>query len=374
MPALDRLTLLNFRSYAELDLVIGERLVALTGENGAGKTNVLEAISLLAPGRGLRRAEFAAMAREGAGGGFTVSARLDDGTQIGVGLGEPDEAGRRSRIQRINGAPSPTLTAAAEHVRVVWLTPEQDGLFRGAAGERRRFLDRLVLAIDADHGARVSGLERALRDRNRILEEQAHDHGWLDAVERQAAELGVAVAAARAEAVGRLDALVAESRDEASPFPWAELAMEGEIDALVASLPALDAEDSYRNLLREGRARDKAAGRTLVGPQASDLMVRHGPKGIPAEQGSTGEQKALLVGLVLAHARLVRAMSGIAPVVLLDEIAAHFDPRRRAALYSALGELGAQVWMTGADQALFSDLPADAARLSVSPGRIARGG
>lgn len=372
MPALARLSLQNFRSYAELDLVIGERLVALTGENGAGKTNVLEAISLLAPGRGLRRAEFAAMARAGAGGGFTVSVQLDDETQIGIGLGEPEESGRRARIQRINGAPSPTLTAAAEHVRVVWLTPEQDGLFRGAAGDRRRFLDRLVLAIDADHGARVSGLERALRDRNRILEERPHDHAWLEAVERQAAELGVAVAAARAEAVGRLSALVADTRDEASPFPWAALALEGEIDGLVATLPALDAEDAYRRLLRDGRARDKAAGRTLVGPQASDLVVRHGPKDIPAEQGSTGEQKALLVGLVLAHARLVRAMSGFAPIVLLDEIAAHFDPRRRAALYAALGELGAQVWMTGADGALFGDLPEGAARLVVTPGRIAR--
>jgi DNA replication and repair protein RecF len=372
MSALARLSLRDFRSYADLDLAALGPIVALTGENGAGKTNVLEAISLLAPGRGLRRAEFADMARAGAGGGFAVSATLSDETQIGLGLSEPDETGRRARIQRINGAPSPTLAAASEHARVVWLTPEQDGLFRGSAGERRRFLDRLVLAIDASHAARVAALERALRDRNRILEERPQDGAWLDAVEKQAAETGVAVAAARAETVTRLNALIAETRDEASAFPYAALSIEGEIDALVASLPALDAEDAFRAALKEARWRDKAAGRALVGPQASDLRARHGPKDMPAELGSTGEQKALLVGLVLAHARLVRAMSGIAPIVLLDEIAAHFDPRRRAALYDALGDLGAQVWMTGADEALFGTLPGSAARILVTPGRAER--
>jgi DNA replication and repair protein RecF len=374
MPSIAHLALRDFRSYADLSLVIDAPVVSLAGENGAGKTNVLEAISLLSPGRGLRRAEFADMAATSGTGGFVVSATLDDETQIGLGLTEPDEMGRRTRMQRINGAPSPSLTAATEHVRVVWLTPEQDGLFRGSAGDRRRFLDRLVLAIDAGHGARVSGLERALRDRNRILEERPQDTTWLDAVERQVAELGVAVAAARAETVARLGALIAETRDETSPFPWARLALDGEIDALVAGLPAVDAEDAYRALLAKARARDRAAGRTLIGPQASDLKARHGPKDIPAEQGSTGEQKALLVGLVLAHARLVHAMSGIAPIVLMDEVAAHFDPRRRAALYDALGELGAQVWMTGADEALFGDLPVTAMRLLVTPGRVERVG
>jgi DNA replication and repair protein RecF len=374
MSAITRVTLRDVRSYAALDLEVEARMVALVGDNGAGKTNLLEALSLLAPGRGLRRAELGEIARAGSGGGFVVSAALDGPhgeTQLGLGLSEPDATGRRARIQRINGANAAAHADFAEHVRVVWLTPEQDGLFRGPAGERRRFLDRLVLAIDAGHGARVGALERALRDRNRILEESPREAAWLDAVERQAAELGVAVAAARAEAVGRLSALIAETRDDASPFPWAVLALEGEIDALVARLPALDAEDSYRALLRDGRARDKAAGRTLVGPQASDLVVRHGPKDIAADAGSTGEQKALLVGLVLAHARLVRAMSGMAPVVLLDEVAAHFDPRRRAALYDTLAGLGAQVWMTGADIAQFGDLPAGAARHMVTPGRVA---
>ncbi len=372
MTGLAHLALSDFRSYADLALPVDAPLIALAGENGAGKTNILEAISLLSPGRGLRRAEFADMARSGAGGGFAVSVRLADDTQIGLGLGEPDENGRRSRIQRINGAPSSSLTAVSEHVRVVWLTPEQDGLFRGSAGDRRRFLDRLVLAIDAEHGARVNALERALRDRNRILDERPHDAGWLDAIERQVAELGVAVAAARAEAVTRLGALIEETRDNASPFPWAMLALDGELDRLVAALAAVDAEDAYQALLKQNRPRDKAAGRTLIGAQATDLKVRHGPKDIAAEQGSTGEQKALLVGLVLAHARLVAAMSGFAPIVLMDEIAAHFDPRRRAALYDALSDLGCQVWMTGADESLFSDLPAGSARLLVTPGRAER--
>jgi DNA replication and repair protein RecF len=372
MTSLVQLSLRDYRSYADLEIGTDAGVVALAGDNGVGKTNVLEAISLLSPGRGLRRAELADMARAGGSGGFAVFARLDDSTAIGIGLIEPDEAGRRQRVQRINGAISPTQTALAEFVRVVWLTPEQDGLFRGSAGDRRRFLDRLVLAIDADHGTRVSALERALRDRNRILEERPHDAAWLDAVEKQIAGLGVAVAAARAETVGRLAALISETQDDASPFPFATLSIDGELDALVAQLPALDAEDAYAGLLRGARHRDRAAGRTLIGPQASDLLVRHGPKDIAAATGSTGEQKALLVGLVLAHARLVRAMSGISPIVLLDEIAAHFDPLRRGALFHALGELGAQVWMTGADEALFRDLPAGAVRFRVAPGRMER--
>lgn len=287
-----------------------------------------------------------------------------------MGLSERDGEGKRSRLSRIDGVPVGSALAFSEHLRLVWLTPDVDGLFRGAAGDRRRFLDRLVLAVDPTHATRSNALERALRSRNRILEETPHQTQWLDAVEREVAELGVAVAAARAETVARLSAIIAETRDDASPFPHAELALAGELDTLVAQRPALDAEDEYRALLRQSRARDRAAGRTLIGPQASDLEVRHAPKDIPAELGSTGEQKALLIGLVLAHARLVAAMSGIAPLVLLDEIAAHLDPRRRAALYDALLALGCQVWMTGADPALFSSLPEGSERFLVNAGRV----
>ncbi|HEV7257432.1 MAG TPA: DNA replication/repair protein RecF [Bosea sp. (in: a-proteobacteria)] len=371
MAAVARLILQDFRSYQALDLAIGGQIVALVGENGAGKTNILEALSLFSPGRGLRRADLADMARLDGDGSFAVSITLgDDGARLGVGLGPADADGKRARLARIDGASVGSALAFSEHLRVVWLTPDLDGLFRGAAGDRRRFLDRLVLAVDPVHGTRSNALEKALRSRNRILEENPGQTQWLDAIEREIAELGVAVAAARAETVARLSAIITDTRDEASPFPHAGIALSGEIDMLVARGAALDAEDGYRALLRQGRARDRAAGRTLTGPQASDLEVIHGPKGIPAGQGSTGEQKALLIGLVLAHARLVAAMSGLKPLVLLDEIAAHLDPRRRAALYDGLTGLGCQVWMTGADAALFGDLPAGAQRFAVTPGHV----
>jgi DNA replication and repair protein RecF len=374
-PRITRLILQDFRTYPALDLPVERGLVALVGENGAGKTNILEAISLFMPGRGLRRAEFIDMARQGGPGSFAVSLTLDTPYgehRLGTGLASPEEDGRAARLSRIDGLPVGSATAFSEHLRLVWLTPDLDALFRGPAGERRRFLDRLVLAVDAEHGARVNALERALRSRNRVLEERPDDRLWLDALEREVAELAIAVAAARRETVERLSSLILATRDDTSPFPFATMALTGEIDALVASLPAVDAEDRYRATLRDFRTRDRAAGRTLVGPQASDLLVRHGPKDIPASQASTGEQKALLVGLVLAHARLVATMSGIAPLVLLDEVAAHLDPRRRAGLFASLEALGGQVWMTGADPALFSGLEGRADLLSVSPSRVQR--
>ncbi|WP_445501993.1 DNA replication/repair protein RecF [Microvirga sp. G4-2] len=368
-----RLILQDFRTYASLDLPVSRQLVALVGENGAGKTNVLEAISLFMPGRGLRRAELGDMARQGGPGSFAVSLALDapyGEHRLGTGLEPQGENGRSPRICRIDGMTASSPTAFAEFLRVVWLTPDLDALFRGPAGDRRRFLDRLVLAVDAEHGARVNALERALRSRNRVLEDNPDDRLWLDALEREVAELAIAVAAARRETVERLAALILETREEDSPFPFATMGLEGEIDMLVATLPAVDAEDRYRAILRDYRARDRAAGRTLVGPQASDLLVRHGPKDIPANTASTGEQKALLIGLVLAHARLVASMSGIAPFVLLDEVAAHLDPRRRAGLFAALESLGGQVWMTGADPSLFTELEDRADVLQVSPGKI----
>ncbi len=368
-PLVRRLMLQDFRSYAALDLAIRGRLIVLCGENGAGKTNLLEALSLLAPGRGLRRAELSECARRDGPGGFALSVEIEDEGEtrrLGSGWTPAQAMGAAERKNRIDRAPVASSRAFSDLVRVVWLTPAMDSLFSGPASERRRFLDRFVLAIDPGHGARVNAFERALRGRNRLLAEDRANMAWLDALEREAAELGVAVAAARLECVGRLAALIAAERDDASPFPWARLALEGEVEALVAAGPAIEAEDRYRAILRDGRGRDAAAGRTLIGPHVGDLSVRHGPKDAPAASASTGEQKALLVGLALAHARLVATMSGIVPIALLDEIAAHFDPRRRAALFDALERLGGQVFLTGADPAAFADLAGRAETFEVS--------
>ncbi|HKH80327.1 MAG TPA: DNA replication/repair protein RecF [Methylovirgula sp.] len=370
LPAVRRLVLADFRSYPALDLCLDAGPIVLTGENGAGKTNLIEAISLLSPGRGLRRAELAECARIGGPGTFAVSVEVatrDGLIQLGTGTeAQPD--GTLLRRYRLNREPIPSIRGFADHVRVVWLTPAMDSLFAGPAGDRRRFLDRLVLALDAEHGSRVNALERALRNRNRLLEDGQQDR-WLDAAEREIAELGVAVAAARQQTIAHLSRVITATKD-ASPFPFAELMLKGEIEELIGSRPALEVEEVYRRLLRQNRARDAAASRTLIGPHASDLLVRHGVKQADAARSSTGEQKALLVGLVLAHARLVAVLSGIAPFILLDEIAAHLDAARRQALYERLAGLQAQVFLTGADRAAFAGLEGRATILKVVPGQV----
>jgi DNA replication and repair protein RecF len=370
--ALTRLRLANFRNHSTLEIAGDGLSVALTGPNGAGKTNILEALSMLAPGRGLRRAARTDMARQGGDGSWAVAAEVEGAVgpaSLGTGT-DPGEAegGRRFRI---NGANASGPSAFAEHLRLVWLTPSMDGLFGGPAGDRRRFLDRLVLAADPEHGTRVAGFERALRSRNRLLEENAEPR-WLDAVEREVAELAVAVAAARLDTVQRLAALIEEARDDASAFPHAVIDLSGWMEAEIASGSALAVEDDYRARLRNLRSRDRAAGRTTEGPQASDLAVVHGPKNMPAALCSTGEQKALLIGLVLAHAALVARLGGAAPIVLLDEVAAHLDPSRRQALYDALDALGAQAWLTGADPAAFAELGKRAALFRIGAGQAER--
>ncbi|HMK81577.1 MAG TPA: DNA replication/repair protein RecF [Xanthobacteraceae bacterium] len=372
-----RLTLSNFRSYRAAALRLDAQLVVLAGPNGAGKTNLIEAISFLSPGRGLRRATLDEVAFAEGDGSWAVAAEIEGAlglATLGTGIDPPAaEDATLTRKCRIDGESVPSAAAFADHVRVVWLTPAMDGLFGGPASERRRFLDRLVLAVDATHSARVNALERALRSRNRLLEQPNADPHWLDAIEHETAEIAIAVAAARAETIRRLAAALARNRDPASPFPWAGVALDGWIENAVMEQPASDVEDRYRASLRENRARDAAAGRTTDGPHLTDLEVLYGPKGIAAAQASTGEQKALLIGLVLAHAGLVAEMTGFAPLLLLDEVIAHLDPSRRAALFDALAALDAQVWMTGADPAPLAEVAARAQLFAVSPGQVSAG-
>lgn len=368
-PRITRLRLTDFRSYSHLDTAFSSRLVALCGPNGAGKTNILEAISLLSPGRGLRRAALAQMPRRGGAGSFAVLADLA-GQAGEVLLATAIQPGETSRHCRIDREPVPSANRFLDHLAMLWLTPDQDGLFRGAAGDRRRFLDRLVLAVDPTHGARAHAFETALRHRNRLLDDVDTAPRWLDAIEHEIAELGVAVAAARGETVARLSALAAADAEAMAPFPHAVLTLEGDVEARLGGEPAGRVEDWFRTALRENRARDRSAGRALIGPQAADLAVIHGPKGEAAAQCSTGEQKALLLGLILAQARLITQMRGEAPLLLLDEIAAHLDSARRAALFAILARLGGQVFMTGTDTLLFESLGEDGARFIVSGGRL----
>ncbi|EUC00730.1 DNA replication and repair protein recF [Rhizobium sp. CF080] len=367
--SLSRLKLTDFRNYAEAALPLDGRHVVLTGENGAGKTNLLEAVSFLSPGRGLRRAVLSDVTRVGAAGGFTIFADIDgmDGeVSIGTGI-EPGEGESVARKLRINGTPAKSTEELTDHLSVLWLTPAMDGLFTGASSDRRRFLDRLVLSLDPAHGRRASDFERAMRSRNRLLSEGRFDPSWLSAIEAQMAGLGIAMAAARQEMLGLLRALSGNSGE--TPFPTPVLALQGFMDGAM-DRPAADLEEDYLDMLRNGRNRDAAAGRTLDGPHRSDLLVRHREKDMEAERCSTGEQKALLIGLVLAHARLTADMTGYAPILLLDEIAAHLDEGRRAALFDLVHGLGGQSFMTGTDRSMFSALADRAQFFTVAHGGI----
>ncbi|MBN9580822.1 MAG: DNA replication/repair protein RecF [Afipia sp.] len=370
-----RLTLTHFRNYRAASVETRADMVVLVGPNGAGKTNCLEAISFLSPGRGLRRATLEDVADVQGDGAWAVSAEIEGAfglATLGTGIEAPRaESGASGRRARVDREPVTSATAFGDHIRMVWLTPAMDGLFMGAASERRRFFDRLVLAIDSEHAGRVSALERALRSRNRLLEDRNYDSHWCDAIEREVAELAVAVAAQRGQTVQRLSAMLA-ARGATSAFPSAQIALDGWMENALMGEPATAVEDRYRVLLREARPRDAAAGRTLDGPHLTDLQVIYAPKAMPARDASTGEQKALLIGLVLAHATLVADMTGLTPLLLLDEIVAHLDPDRRRALFDELARLGAQVWMTGADPAAFADVGGRADVFAVKDGTVTR--
>lgn len=370
--SISRLKLTDFRNYTAASLALDSRHVVLTGENGAGKTNLMEAISFLSPGRGFRRAVLTDVPRVGADGGFAIFVDLD-GMQgeVAIGTGtEPGDGESVSRKLRINSTPAKSTEELSDHLSVLWLTPSMDGLFTGSSSDRRRFLDRLVLSLDPTHARRASDFERAMRSRNRLLSEGRYDPSWLSAIETQMAELGIAMAAARQEMLGLLQSLSANSPE--TPFPTPALALEGFMDG-VMDRPAADLEEDYLAALRNGRGRDAAAGRTLEGPHRVDLLVRHQEKNIEASRCSTGEQKALLIGLILAHARLTADMTGFAPILLLDEIAAHLDEGRRATLFDLVDGLGGQAFMTGTDQSMFSALGNRAQFFTVSHGSVTQG-
>ena len=370
---LTRLTLTDFRSYAAADIRFDGRPAAITGSNGAGKTNILEAISLIAPGRGLRRARLHELPRQGGAGGWAVAARLrdtDDEKRLGVGV----EAARADRrVCRIDDASSSGPGAFAEHIRFIWLTPAQDRLFMEGAGERRRFLDRLVLAHDPAHAKISSAYEQAMRQRQRLLDERSRDEEWLSVLERQMAEHGVAMAAARCAMLTRLAVAAVAADVEASAFPAATLALDGAVEGALSSAKPSEVEDDFAGLLAERRRVDTEAGRATMGPHRSDLIVEHREKNQAARLCSTGEQKALLVGIVLASAKAARAAAhNDAPLILLlDEIAAHLDPDRRMALFDIIDRLGFQAFMTGTDRILFDGWGARAQRFEVRDGAVA---
>ena len=353
---LDRISLTSFRNHKATELAGTARFNLLVGDNGAGKTNVLEALSLLAPGRGLRRAALTDMVRHGAEAGFGIGASLTIAEDEPVRLAtycESDTPGRRK--VRVNGAES-TATALGEWIAMTWLTPAMDGLFTGPAADRRRFMDRMALALDPAHALHASRYEAALRERNRLLtDDRPPESAWLDAIEAQMVDHGGRLIEGRARLVDTLMARIAHMPSEPFARP-----------ALTYAPGGADTAEALSQALFEGRKRDRAAQRTLSGPHRDELEVVHAAKRVPAAQSSTGEQKAMLVAITLAHAAL--AAQGRAGVLLLDEVAAHLDPVRRAALFDQLAASGAQVWMTGTEIAPFESIADETAVWTVSSG------
>ena len=350
-PHVATLTLSHFRSHRRARLALDGRPVALHGPNGAGKTNLMEAVSLLSPGRGLRRATAEEIIRRPEAIGWKITAEI-----AGPGLGHEVELTAepgQPRTTRIDGKSAPQ-TALARLLRIVWLVPAQDRLWIEGADGRRRFLDRIALSFLPDHAEVALAYEKAMRERNRLLKDQVTDARWYTALEAQMAEAGAAITANRRDAIARI---TAAQEGAATAFPAA---------ALVLETDELTTPEDYAAAFAESRGRDMAAGRALIGPHRADLAATYVDKAMPAAQCSTGEQKALLISLVLANARALKAETGAAPLVLLDEVAAHLDAGRRAALFDEICALGAQAWMTGTGPELFVELGTRAQYVAVA--------
>lgn len=357
MTHIKQLQLSAFRSYERAEIEgLAKGLVVLTGENGAGKTNVLEALSMLVPGKGLRRAKGEHLQNTHIQQPWAVSSHLL--THYGeVRLGTGYQPGAGKRIVRINGETAKSQSALSEYLACVWLTPQMDRLFLDSAAQRRRFFDRLVFAFDPGHAGRITRYDHALSERSRLLKDGVQDDGWLSSIETQMAETGGAIAAARLDFIERLQqACDSVDEQESAYFPKVRLSMAGLFEERLKMMPALEVESLFKKALQTGRSQDAITGGASVGPHRSDLLVEYARKKMLAEQCSTGEQKALLVGVMLSHARLIQAERGAPPLLLLDEVAAHLDESRRAALYERLEGLGGQVWLTGTDRTLFDSI------------------
>ncbi len=357
MSALKTIKLNHFRCYEQASLQdLSSGMLVLCGANGAGKTNILEAVSLLTPGRGLRGARVLEIQKNDSDKPWAVAgifdSRYEQEVRLGTGLDPNSKDGAEKRTVRINGNVKKSQAALGEYLSCVWLTPQMDRLFMDSSRERRKFLDRLVFAFDPGHSGRVTRYENALSQRSKLLREGTRDDSWLSGLEQQMAETGIAISAARLDFAQRLQA-ACEVAEHELYFPRARFRVKGTVEELLSNAPAVEVEEAFKYQLTESRDRDGMTGGAATGPHKSDLTVFYDVKNMPADQCSTGEQKALLIGLVLAHARLIKAERGAPPILLLDEVAAHLDEKRRNALYEILQDLGAQCWLTGTESTLF---------------------
>ncbi|MGM0562577.1 MAG: DNA replication/repair protein RecF [Pseudomonadota bacterium] len=375
---LERLTVTGFRNFAQSELRCDARPVVLLGGNGSGKTNLLEAISLLAPGRGLRRARLGDLNRRQPGnsldhgGAWAVAARVntaDGPRELGTGLDPANETGRERRLLKLDGEFVSSQQALGEVVSAVWVAPHMDRIFQESPASRRRFLDRLVYGFDPAHAGRIAAYEHAMRERARLLREQRGDPAWLAGLERTMAEKAVAIAAARRSLVARLSAACQETH---GAFPAVGLALAGDAESWMDELPAVQVEERLLQSLANSRAQDAETGGAAHGAHRSDLAASDLERDMPAAFCSTGEQKALLLSLVMAHTRLLALERGSGPLLLLDEVAAHLDSDLRAALYDSILDLGVQAWMSGTDSALFSALGPKVQRFHLREGLVLR--